>query len=176
MPGLSARSASKNVSRSANRKAQKNNRVVESTVYGEVEGCTFGKVTKAFGNKTFLIVNAKKREHKGYIRGKMTRVNIGDVVVLGEREFETRSGTEEAIYDIMAVLDKKDVAFLVKNDVVPAWMTSSVDEEAGDDVFEYEEEDKGSVASEEEVKTKKRGTAKKTVVVDDDNDIDIDAI
>jgi translation initiation factor IF-1 len=176
MPGLSARSASKNVSRSANRKAQKNNRIVETTVYGEVEGCTFGKVAKAFGNKTFLIVNANKREHKGYIRGKMTRVNIGDVVVLGEREFETRAGTEQAIYDIIAVLDKKDVSFLVKNGAVPSWMTSSLDEEAGDDVFDYEEEEIDIDVLEEGVKEKKRGVAKKTAVVVDDDDIDIDAI
>lgn len=176
MPGLSARSASKNVSRSANRKAQKNNRIVESTVYGEVEGCTFGKVAKAFGNKTFLIVNANKREHKGHIRGKMARVNVGDVVVLGEREFETRARTEEAIYDIMAVLDKKDIGFLVKNGVIPSWMTSSVEEEDCDDVFDYEDEEIGTDMLEEGVKDKKRGTAKKATTIVDEDDIDIDAI
>jgi hypothetical protein len=103
----------------------------------------------------------------------MARVNVGDVVVLGERDFETRAGTQEAIYDILAVLSKKDCGFLIKNDVIPAWMLNS-DEEASDDIFELEEENESSDENNETAKKNLKKRVVKQPIQDDD--IDIDAI
>ena len=141
MPGNSVRQASKNVSRSKRAAIAKNTGRVEAAIRGSLEGCTYGRITKALGNKTFILFDATKREHQAHIRGKMARIGVDDVVLLSERDYETRAGTEKAVYDIMAVLDKKDAAYLIKQGAMPKWMlSSSVQEEAEaeEDIFEYD--------------------------------------
>lgn len=144
MPGHSVRQASKNVSRSKMAAITKNNNRVEAAIRGSLEGCTYGRITKALGNKTFILYDASKREHQAHIRGKMARIGVDDIVLLSERDYETRSGTEKAVYDIMAVLEKKDVAMLIKSGELPKWMLSTTISEDSvgtgiedEDIFDY---------------------------------------
>jgi translation initiation factor IF-1 len=180
MPGVSARSANKNVSRSAARRANKNSSRVEAAINEQLEDCTFGKISKALGNKMFLVTNSKGKDHLSYIRGKMARVNVGDVVLLSIREYETRTASEKAVFDIMAVLSPKDVSRFIKANMVPSWMSkvSSEDDELND-IFDYDE---SSDEESEEVHNKKdkknhRATAAKLITIPDvDSDIDVDDI
>lgn len=142
MPGNSVRQASKNVSRSKRAAIAKNTGRVEAAIRGTLESCTYGRITKALGNKTFILLDATKREHQAHIRGKMARIGVDDVVLLNERDYETRFGTEKAIYDIVAVFEKKDAAYLIKQGAMPKWMLSaSISEDSKaeeEDIFEYD--------------------------------------
>jgi hypothetical protein len=79
----------------------------------------------------------------------MTRVNVDDVVLLNVRDYETRSETEDAVYDIMAVFPPKDVQKLTKTKMVPKWFLQGsdmlADEEEDElyDLFDYEQGDTG---------------------------------
>ncbi len=166
MPGHSVRQASKNVSRSKRATIAKNTGRVEAAIRGSLEGCTYGRITKALGNKTFILLDASKREHQAHIRGKMARIGIDDVVLLAERDYETRATTEKAIYDIMAVLDKKDAAYLIKQGTMPKWMlnaSASSEEKEEEDIFEYD-----TLVTDISVKRREINL--------DDEDIDIDTI
>ena len=142
MPGNNVRQASKNVSRSKRAALAKNSGRVEAAIRGSLEGCSYGRITKALGNKTFILLDATKREHQAHIRGKMARIGVDDVVLLAERDYETRGGTEKAVYDIMAVLEKKDAAYLIKQGQMPKWFLSASTSEDGkaeeEDIFEYD--------------------------------------
>jgi translation initiation factor IF-1 len=182
MPGVTARSAAKNMSRGARAKADKNNRRVLAAINDELEFTTFGKVTKALGNKMFMATKPNKVEHLCHIRGKMARINVGDVVLLNEREYESRREGNDAVYDIVALFASKDINHLIKNKTIPSWMSRSGcdDGEEGNelhDLFDYEEAED----EEEEVKSKKdkknhRLQSKNATVNDDDSDVDIDNI
>ena len=126
---------SKSMSRGQRSSARKNARRVDAVLGGEITLCTYGKVVKALGNKMFRVLSVKKTEHLARIRGKMTRVNVDDVVLLNIRDYETRAGTDDAVYDIMAVFPPKDVQRLSKTKVVPKWFLQ------GSDMLEAEEED-----------------------------------
>jgi translation initiation factor IF-1 len=141
MPGVSARSAVKNMSKSKRSAALKNTIRVDAAITGKLDLCTYGKVKKALGNKMFIIADINKHEHLAYIRGKMTRINIDDVVLLNVREYETRASTDKSVYDIMASFSPKDIHKLYKNEVIPLWMTMNGDAAEGrieDDIFDYE--------------------------------------
>ena len=144
MPGQTVRSAEKNVSKSGRAKLAKNARRVEAAVNNDLVGCTYGRVTKTLGNKMFNIIDTERREHLGFIRGKMARVSVNDVVLLNKREYESRAGTDDAVYDIMAVFEKKDVHKLIKSKLIPSWLGSDTTDDNGDglhDLFDYEESD-----------------------------------
>lgn len=144
MPGQTVRSAEKNVSKSGRAKLAKNARRVEAAVNNDLVGCTYGRVTKTLGNKMFTVLDTERREHLGHIRGKMARISVNDVVLLNERDYESRAGTAEAVYDIMAVFDKKDISRLVKAKIIPSWLASVTSDDGGDglhDFFDYEESD-----------------------------------
>ena len=127
--------ATKSMTRGQRSSAKKNTRRVDAVLSGELSLCTYGKVTRALGNKMFRVLSVKKTEHLARIRGKMTRVNVDDVVLLNIRDYETRAGTDDAVYDIMAVFPPKDVQRLSKTKVVPKWFLQ------GSDMIEAEEED-----------------------------------
>lgn len=157
--------ASKPLSRGQRSSARKNTRRVDAVLSGEITLCTYGKVTRALGNKMFRVLSVKKKEHLARIRGKMTRVNVDDVVLLNIRDYETRSSTDDAVYDIMAVFPPKDVQKLTKTKVVPKWFLQGSDmlekEEEDDlyDLFDYEleaDEDEMEVDDEDGLKHKKR--------------------
>jgi len=123
------------MSRGQRSSAKKNARRVDAVLGGELTLCTYGKVTRALGNKMFRILSVKKTEHLARIRGKMTRVNVDDVVLLNIRDYETRAETDDAVYDIMAVFPPKDVQRLTKTKMIPKWFLQ------GSDMIEKEEED-----------------------------------
>lgn len=175
----------KDVSRSTLRKVNKNNRRAEAAVLGELDDCTYGKIMKTFGNRQFKVVNTKGTEHHAFIAPKMARVSIGDVVLLNIREYETRSSTTTAVYDIMAVFDRKDINRLHKNGQIPTWMSvantsgDAIKETEEDDIFECsEDENEDEEAAEVAIKTNKKDkvSKRKEVIVDDNDDVDIDNI
>lgn len=155
MPGLSARSANKNVSRAKRAAFSKNNSRVEGALTEDLSGyCTFGKISKNFGNGRFLVINSDKREHLCTMRGsiaKAIRPSVDDVVLLSIRDYETRSNGADAVYDIIASLDKKAVAKLIKAKTVPRWMNGKADDAdkaEEDDIFDYDDDDDESDADE----------------------------
>ncbi len=157
MPGVSARSAAKNMSRGARAKADKNDRRVLAATTGEIPFTTFGKVVKALGNKMFMVQKTDKLEHLAHIRGKMARVSADDVVLLNERDYETRQGSGGAVFDIIAVFASQDVRKLIKVRTIPGWMGRNAEDgevdDGLDDLFDDGEE---SVSSSEEEKHDKR--------------------
>lgn len=181
MPGVTARSASKNMSKSKRASLAKNSRRVEAVLNDELESCTYGKISKALGNKMFLVINANKKEHLAHIRGKMARINAGDVVLLNIRDYESRVGSNSEVYDIMAVFNTKDISKLIKAGTMPSWMSARVADVSSDDdmgdIFDYDEEsdeeDDDNVAKKDK---KSHRVAKAITEEDDDSDVDIDNI
>jgi translation initiation factor IF-1 len=141
MPGVTARSAAKNMSKGARAKANKNERRVAAALNEGLDYTTYGKITKALGNKMFLAIKADNAEHLCYIRGKMTRISVGDVVLLNERDYETRQGSSCAVYDIMAVFATKDISKLIRTEVIPIWMSgrTASDGMTLEDLFDYDD-------------------------------------
>lgn len=189
MPGQTVRSAAKNQSKSSRAKDAKNARRVEAACNGDLCDCTYGRVIKTLGDKMFNILDVDKREHLAHIRGKMARINVSDVVLLNKREYESRSDTVDAVYDIMAVFAKKDIGRLVRSNLIPRWLASAKTEGAeGDeaqDLFDFEESDSDS--DDEDGDTKKgkkshRKAGKNAIIESSDSDatpaaeVDIDAI
>ena len=185
MPGQTVRSAAKNVSKSGRAKLAKNTRRVEAAVNDELVGCTYGRVTKTLGNKMFNVIDVDKKEHLAHIRGRMARINVNDVVLLNERDYESRAGTAEAVYDIMAVFDKKDIHRLVKTKKIPSWLASTKSD-GGDgdelhDLFDYEEEsesesDEDGPAKKDKKNHRKAGKNAVDEASDSDAEINIDDI
>jgi translation initiation factor IF-1 len=179
MPGVTARSATKNMSRSKRGAAAKNVRRVEAAlceVEEYLQNTTYGKVTKALGNKMFTILSMNGTEHLAHIRGKMVRIAVDDIVLLNIRDYESRSSSTTAVYDIIALFSSKDVSKLIRSEVIPKWMGRSIhasdDEEDAYDLFDFEEgasdDDDGIVAK----KDKKNHRATK----EDDAEVDIDKL
>lgn len=173
----------KDVSRSTLRKVNKNNRRVEAAVMGDLVECTYGKIMKTFGNRQFKVVNTKGTEHHAFIAPKMSRVAIGDVVLLNIREYESRASTNTAVYDIMAVFDRKDINRLYKNGQIPIWMSvanigaDSVKDNNEDDIFECsDDENEEDVAEAVKVDKRNKVSKHKDTIVENDDDIDIDKI
>jgi translation initiation factor IF-1 len=176
MPGVTARSAAKNMSRGKRASAAKNARRVEAALNEELDSCTYGKISKALGNKMFLIVNTDKREHLAHIRGKMARIHSGDVVLLNIRDYESRTTFGEEVYDIMAVFSNKDISKLIKTGCIPSWMNRTADASDDDDeLFDYDDD-----ASDDEkiviTAKKDKKNLRTTIAAADDFDIDIDRI
>ncbi len=171
MPGVTARSSTKNMSRSKRAAVAKNTRRVDAAINSQLELCTYGKITKALGNKTFIVLNTEKREHKCHIRGKMSRIEAGDVVLLNIRDYESRTGSTDEIYDIMAVFSSKEVNRLIKMSQIPVWMSGKTnDSESDHDIFEYDEGEDEDI----EVDTKNSHRVFKTII--DFDEVDIDTI
>lgn len=186
MPGVTARSAAKNMSKTARAKEAKNARRVEAACNDELEGCTYGRITKTLGNKMFNVLDVTKCEHLGHIRGKMARIGVNDIVLLNIRDYETRVGSTDAVYDIMAVFQsKKDIHRLIKAKLIPSWLASAkgdnVEGEDEDFLFDYEESDEESDDEDGHAKKDKkthRKAGKNAVDEADDSDgpINIDDI
>ena len=183
MPGVTARSAAKNMSRGARAKAAKNDRRVEAALTDEIPYTTYGKITKALGNKMFLCNKTDRGEHLCHIRGKMARIEVGDVVLLNERDYESRQGGSAAVYDIMAVFAPKDINKLIRTRVIPSWMSrGAMEADEGDglhDLFDYEEPEKKEDEEEGHDKRNKKNhrlQGKNAVDEASDSDVDIDRI
>jgi translation initiation factor IF-1 len=181
MPGVSARSAAKNTSKSGRAKAAKNTRRVDAALNDEIDHCTYGKITKALGNKMFMVINTKKSEHLAHIRGKMARISIDDVVLLNIRDYESRVGSTNEVYDIVAVFSPKDISRLIKSSTIPPWMNTkgATEEDDLNELFDYDTESESESENEEHNKKDKknhRKTAKNTIDQASDSDIDVDHI
>ena len=184
MPGVTARSAAKNMSKSGRSKEAKNTRRVEAACNNELEGCTYGRITKTLGNKMFNVIDINKREHLGHIRGRMARIAVNDVVLLNIRDYESRVGTADAVYDIMAVFSsKKDIHRLIKGNLIPAWLASAkgdaVDGDDADFLFDYDEsesesEDEDGHAKKDKKSHRKAGKNAIDEASDSDANADID--
>ena len=163
---------SASMSRSQRSAAKKNTRRVDAVLNGDIDNCTYGKVTKALGNKMFRVLSVKKTEHLARIRGKMTRVHVDDVVLLNIRDYETRSDSDQAVYDIMAVFGPKDIQRLTKAKTIPAWFTTASDmiekeeEDELHDLFDYSQADDLLEGDEEDVLPLKKGTGAKASMED----------
>lgn len=147
MPGVTARSATKNMSRSKRAAASKNTRRVDAIlceVPEYVQNTTYAKITKALGNKMFTVLCLDGTEHLAHIRGKMVRVAVDDTILLNKRDYESRADSQDAVYDIIALFTPKDVHKLIKHGIIPKWMSRSIyaseDEEDGYDLFDHEAE------------------------------------
>ena len=167
--------ASKSMTKGQRSSAKKNARRVDAVLGGELTLCTYGKVTKALGNKMFRVLSTKKTEHLARIRGKMMRVNVDDVVLLNIRDYETRSDTDDAVYDIMAIFPPKDVQKLTKNKVIPKGFLQGSDmiekdeEDELYDLFDYDQAEDGldeEVEAELGVKPKKTGALSKNFLME----------
>jgi translation initiation factor IF-1 len=189
MPGVSARSSTKNMSRSKRASADKNARRVDAALRNELEFCIVGKISKALGNKMFMAYRPDRTEHLCHIRGKMERISIGDVVLLNVRDYESRHLSSGAVYDIMAVFAGKDISRLIRTDQIPSWMGSKGDTEDSDelrDLFDYdveEEEDEEEKKPHHSKKDKKNhrlapknGTVAVVATKENDGELNIDAI
>jgi translation initiation factor IF-1 len=183
MPGVTARSAAKNMSRGSRAKADKNDRRVAAALNDELDFTTYGKVTKALGNKMFMATKTDRIEHLCHIRGKMARINVGDVVLLNERDYESRQGGTSAVYDIMAVFAARDISRLIKTRTIPSWMSRSAgdddDENGLHDLFDYEEapeDEDDDVKSKKDKKNHRLESKNAAAGAGDDSDIDIDRI
>jgi translation initiation factor IF-1 len=200
MPGLSARSANKNVSRAKRAAFSKNNSRIEGALTEDLEGyCTFGKIFKNFGNGRFLVIKSDKREHLCSMRGsiaKAIRPSVDDVVLLSIRDYETRSNGVNAVYDIIASLDKKAVGKLIKAKTVPRWMNGkAADVVSGaaqndldeDDIFDYDDDDdddesdadestSNNITKKDKKNHRNAAAGGGTSTRDDDSDVDVDAI
>jgi len=171
------------MSKGARAKASKNARRVEAALHDELTYITYGKITKALGNKMFMATKTDKGEHLCHIRGKMARINVGDVVLLNERDYESRQGGTAAVYDIMAVFELKDISKLIRTEVIPAWMSGrgeTSDGTALEDLFDYEvapeEEDEDGHDKKDKKSHRKAGKSAAGGAGDSDADVDVDAI
>jgi translation initiation factor IF-1 len=179
MPGVTARSAAKNQSKSARAKDAKNARRVEAAIADNLIGCTYGRITRTLGNKMFRILDTKRDEHLGHIRGKMARINLNDIVLLNIRDYESRAQSEDAVYDIMAVFkERKDLNRLIKTGIIPAWLIASAEGEDDDNIFDYSGDSDEDAATDDENggKVKKSQKRKAAVESDVDSEVDVDRI
>jgi translation initiation factor IF-1 len=167
------------MSRGKRASAAKNSRRVEAALCEVLESCTYGKIHKALGNKMFVVSNTKQQERLAHIRGKMARVNVGDVVLLNIRDYESRTGKDDEVYDIMAVFSSKDVGKMIKMGAMPNWMSGSSAGQYDDDNFEFDYSDKED-EEDDIVTSKKDKKSHRPVAIqendDNESDLDIDSI
>jgi hypothetical protein len=154
MPGVTARSAQKKTSRIGDARKRSNKLFADAACRGDYDDCQFGKVLKHLGGHRVSVItwdtldtSKAPKERQAVIRNLLrkkgcTPITIDDLVVLSCREFETRSTSQEAVFDLVAVVDKKSAQRLVKDKAIPSWMAKStsdhkaVDEDG--DLFDYE--------------------------------------
>ena len=157
MPGLTARTAQKKTSRIGDARKRSNKLFADAACRGEYDDCQFGKVFKHLGGSRVAVItwdtfDAAKapRERQAVIRNLLrkkgcTPITIDDLVVLSCREFETRAASDEAVFDLVAIIDKKSAQRLHKDAVIPSWMANSVsnglhnDVEVAADIFDYDD-------------------------------------
>ncbi len=168
--------------------------IVATLLETNTDEMTYGLVTKHSGNGQMIVTLPTKMDVRAVLRGLLSKCNIknvfptGTIVVLGTRDFETKSQT----YDVMAILDRKEAKQLVKQNKMPAWMISMADGTAlVGDAFEFDYEDaeadaKAEAGADAEKKAAKAGAPedkarRETLRIskrgeDADDDFDIDAI
>lgn len=170
------KAAARPLNRVAQMKAKKNQEMVQDAVNGELFGIVYGRVEKHFGCSRIQVLTADTRPHLATIRNllrnkRATRIEVGDVVILAVRDFESNSGDigEDGIaadekFDVVGVMDRKAAKKLQRIGEIPPWMTTGQTAEeianpsmggAGGDredcgfEFDYESEDEPESDDEE---------------------------
>lgn len=146
MPGQSAHSIKKSkVSKIAKVRKDGNQKVVDSAVLGDLEDAEFGRVLKHLGDSRVRVLTSSRSEGNAVIRGLLrkrgcTPINTDNIVILSKRDYESRSDTKEAVYDVMAVLSNKDIEKLKKNGILPDWFVLGADKKLTEctTAFEFE--------------------------------------
>lgn len=108
MSSKSPHSSKKGASKFAILREKANKTVTAAVLNSEYDDCSFGKVIKHLGNSRVLVAGIDKKEYQAVIRTILrkkstTPIYAGDVVIISSRDFESRAGTADARFDIMAV-------------------------------------------------------------------------
>jgi initiation factor 1A len=131
------KAAGRPLNRVAQMKAKKNQDMVQDAVNGELFGVIYGRVEKHFGCSRIQVLTADTLLHLATIRNllrnkRATRIEVGDVVILSPRDFETTKGdiSEEGIgsddvFDVVGVMDRKAAKKLQRAGEIPFWMTTA---------------------------------------------------
>ena len=172
MPGVTARSAKKGVSRLAKVRKAKNSAMSKAAGKGDLEGVEYAKVVKHLGDGRLSVLLSNNRSHIALIRGLLRRKGItpiaaGDIVILSSREYESRAEKAAAVFDVVSVMVKKDANALMKEGGIPAWMLASDASAAPTEGKKVEEED----ATEFDYDGVKGDDDE-----DDDEEVDVDAV
>jgi hypothetical protein len=156
-PATTTHSSQKKTSRIGEARKRSNKLFADAACRGEYDDCQFGKVLKHLGGSRVAVItwdsldtSKAPRERQAVIRNLLrkkgcTPITIDDLVVLSSRDFETRSSSDEAIFDLVAIVEKKSAQRLIKDKTIPSWMAQCVsngidmskDEDDGD-IFDYE--------------------------------------
>jgi translation initiation factor IF-1 len=159
------KAAARPLNRVAQMKAKKNQDMVQDAVNGDLLGVIYGRVEKHFGHSRIQVLTSDLITHLATIRNilrnkRATRIDVGDVVILSPRDFETTKGeinedgiAADDVFDVIGVMDRKAAKKLQRNGEIPAWMTGAQTAEeimnpkaggAGDEegfYFDYESDD-----------------------------------
>lgn len=138
-------------SNSKNFRKDSNDRVAAEAVKGDLEDATFGRVIKHLGNGRLQVLLPNKTERQAVIRGllrrrRVTPIQTGDVVVLGERSFAAEGSTGRDVYDVMAVMTRRDAARMVREKTLPDWMLDDVGGGGAGEDFDFDYEGAGGAA------------------------------
>lgn len=158
-----AGNSTKTLSRMAIIRQNANKKMVDAALGGETDDTLFGRVVKIYGGAGLSVMTKDKREHRAQIRGLLRRkgatpIGVGDVVVLGRREFESRKEGDTVgeiggaeMFDVVGVLDHRAALTAVKEGLIPKWMQTGQEEKASadsalgarddDDGFEFDYDD-----------------------------------
>jgi translation initiation factor IF-1 len=173
-----AGNSTKTLSRMAIIRQNANKKMVDAALGGDIEDAVYGRVVKIYGGAGLSVMTKDKREHRAQIRGLFRRkgatpIVIGDVVILGRREFESRKEGEYVgdiggaeVFDIIGIMDHRAALKAVKDGIIPKWMQTGQEEKApadsamgardDDDGFEFdyddveeeeEDDEKGDIAA-----------------------------
>ncbi len=160
---------------------QANQRMVDAAINGNLEGGLYGRVVRILGGAMLTVITLDKREHRAQIRGVLRRkgatpIAIGDVVILGRREFESRNGESvvedigvDEVFDVIGIMDQRAALRAVKDGLIPKWMQTGSDDrgagaaaadssESDNDGFDfaYEGGDKPAAAADDDKETAAR--------------------
>ncbi len=156
-----AGNSTKTLSRMAIIRQNANKKMVDAALGGNTDDTLFGRVVKIYGGAGLSVMTKDKREHRAQIRGLLRRkgatpIGVGDVVVLGRREFESRKEGDTVgeiggaeMFDVVGVLDHRAALTAVKDGLIPKWMQTGSDDKVAmedtvlgprpvDDGFEFD--------------------------------------
>lgn len=135
-----AGNSTKTLSRMAMVRQAANKKMVDAALSGDMEGGLYGRVVKIYGGASMSVMTKDKREHRAELRGLFRRkgatpVVIGDVVILGRREFESRKDGEfvgdigvSEVFDIIGIMDHRAALSAVRDGIIPKWMQKGQEE------------------------------------------------
>jgi translation initiation factor IF-1 len=155
-----AGNSTKTLSRMAIIRQNANQKMVDAALSGDMDDALYGRVVKIYGGAGLSVMTKDKREHRAQIRGLLRRkgatpIAVGDVVILGRREFESRKEGEYVgeiggaeVFDVVGIMDHRAALKAVKDGIIPKWMQTGQEEKGpvdsalgarpDDDGFEFD--------------------------------------